>query len=334
MKATDTVGVRDVTLTRLGLGTAPLGGLFRPVRDADAAATIEAAWDLGLRLFDTAPLYGYGRAEQRLGSTLRARPRAEFVVATKVGRLLREPSPGAAWEFDTTQEHAGQPFYKDTGSAVPVFDFSYDGALRSLEESLTRLGLDRVDIVHVHDPEQHVQQAVDGAYRALLRLRDEGVIGAVGLGIDYAEPAVEILRAVDLDCVLIAGRWTLLDQAAGQELLPLAAERGVAVIAAGVYNSGVLANPGAVTATYDYVPSPHDVVVRASTIARVCARHGVPLRAAALQFPFRHSAVAAVLTGARTAAEISENVDLFDSPLPEELWTDLAAECGIGLLSP
>ena len=334
MRATDTVAIGKVTVTRLGLGTAPLGGLFRPVRDEDAAATVRAAWDLGLRLFDTAPLYGYGRAEQRLGGGLRTRPRAEFAVATKVGRLLREPSPGAAWELDTTQEHAGQPFYKDTGPAVPVFDFSYDGALRSLEESLTRLGLDRVDIVHVHDPERHVRQAVDGAYRALVRLRDEGVIGAVGLGIDYAEPAVEILRAVDLDCVLIAGRWTLLDQAAGRELLPLAAERGVAVIAAGVYNSGVLANPGAVTATYDYVPSPHDVVVRASTIAGVCARHGVPLRAAALQFPFRDPAVAAVLTGARTAAEISENVGLFDTPVPEELWADLAAECGIGLVSP
>jgi D-threo-aldose 1-dehydrogenase len=328
VKAAAPTAIRDVTVTRLGLGTAPLGGLFSPVREDDAAATVAAAWDRGLRLFDTAPLYGYGTAERRLGRALRGRPRHEFAVATKVGRLLREPAAGRSWEPDTTQEFDGEPFYKGTGTAVPVFDFSHDGALRALEESLSRLALDRVDIVHVHDADDHVEQAINGAYPALLKLRDQGVIGAVGLGIDRCEPAVEILRAVDLDCVLIAGRWTLLDQSAATALLPLAEARGVAIIAAGVFNSGVLADPSVPTATFDYVPASPAIVARAQAMAAVCAGHGVPLKAAALQFPYRHPAVATVVTGARTAAELAENVALAELPIPERLWADLAMECG------
>jgi D-threo-aldose 1-dehydrogenase len=329
MKAAETSTIRDVTVTRLGLGTAPLGGLFTPVRDDDAAATVDAARDGGLRLFDTAPLYGYGNAERRLGRALAGRPRTEFAVATKVGRLLREPSADRSWELDTTQEFEGEPFYKDTGAALPVFDFSYDGALRALDESLTRLDLDRVDIVHVHDPDDHVQQAIDGAYPALIKLRDEGVIGAVGLAIDHCEPAVQILRAVDLDCVLIAGRWTLLDQNAASALLPLADARGVAIIAAGVFNSGVLADPTAPNATFDYIPSAPAITAKAQEMAVVCARYDVPLKAAALQFPYRHPAVAAVVTGARTPAELTENATLVDLPIPDQLWADLAVECGV-----
>jgi D-threo-aldose 1-dehydrogenase len=329
VKAAETTTIRDVTITRLGLGTAPLGGLFTPVRDDDAAATIDAAWSCGLRLFDTAPLYGYGNAERRLGRGLAGRPRTEFAVATKVGRLLREPSADRSWEVDTTQEFDGEPFYTDTGAAVPVFDFSYDGALRALEESLTRLGLDRIDIVHVHDADDHVDQAIQGAYPALMRLRDEGVIGAVGLGIDHCEPAVQILRAADLDCVLIAGRWTLLDQSAASALLPLAEARGVGIIAAGVFNSGVLADPTAPIATFDYVPSSTTITAKAQAIAAVCTRHGVPLKAAALQFPYRHPAIAAVVSGARTAAELTENATLADLPIPDQLWADLAVECAV-----
>jgi D-threo-aldose 1-dehydrogenase len=329
VKAAATTAIRDVTVTRLGLGTAPLGGLFTPVRDDAAAATIDAAWDRGLRLFDTAPLYGYGNAERRLGRALCGRPRTEFAVATKVGRLLREPAAGRSWQLDTTQEFDGEPFYKDTGAAVPVFDFSYDGALRALEESLTRLALDRVDIVHVHDADDHVEQAINGAYPALMTLRDEGVIGAVGLGIDHCEPAAEILRAVDLDCVLIAGRWTLLDQSAASALLPLAHERGVRIIAAGVFNSGVLADPTVPTATFDYIPSSPTITARAQAMAAVCARYDVPLKAAALQFPYRHPAVATVVTGARTSAELTENAAFAELPIPDQLWTDLAVECGV-----
>ncbi|MDX1891370.1 aldo/keto reductase [Mycolicibacterium sp. 050158] len=321
--------IRDLEVTRLGLGTAPLGGLFTPVAEDDATSTVDAAWDCGIRFFDTAPLYGYGNAERRLGRALEKRPRAEFTVATKVGRLLREPSAIGSAELDTTQEFDGRPFYRGTGREVPVFDFSYDGALRALEESLTRLGLDRVDLVHVHDADDHVEPAIDGAYRALTKLRDEGVVGAIGLGIDHCEPAVEILRAVDLDCVLIAGRWTLLDQSAAVELLPLAEARDVAIIAAGVFNSGVLADPNAPGATFDYVPSDALITARANEMAAVCARHGVPLKAAALQFPHRHPTVAVVLTGARTPAELVENATLADLSIPDDLWADLALECGV-----
>lgn len=326
MKAAEAVAIRDVSVTRLGLGTAPLGGLFTSVGDEAAHATIDAAWELGLRLFDTAPLYGYGTAERRLGLSLSRRPRAEFALATKVGRLLRDPESGSANEPDNTQQYRGEPFYKDIGTAVPIFDFSGDAVLRALEESLTRIGVDRVDIVHVHDPESHVDQAIRSAYPALLKLREQGVIGAVGLGIDFCEPAVEIMQAVDLDCVLIAGRWTLLDRSAGTALLPLAAERGIAVIAAGVFNSGLLADPEAANATFDYVPASADVRTRARALARICAQHDVPLKAAALQFPYRNRAVAAVLTGARSPKEITENVAMMEVPIPDTLWTAVERE--------
>lgn len=332
MKPTDTVPVRGLSLSRLGLGTAPLGGLFTSVPDSEAHATVEAAWDLGLRFFDTAPLYGYGSAEKRLGAVLAGKPRDTFTLATKVGRLLRQVSDGDKRDVDLTQMHEGQPFYKDTSEAVPVFDFSYDGALRSLDESLERLGVDRVDVVHVHDPDDYLDEAINGACRALVELRDQGVIGAVGVGIDYCAPAVRLLDEVDLDCLLIAGRMTLLDHQALSALLPRALERQVAIIAAGVFNSGVLAAP-TVGATFDYVPCSPEILARALGMADVCARHGVPLKAAALHFPYRHPAVAAVVTGARSPAEIAENVELAGLELPTALWEDLAAECGVPELS-
>jgi D-threo-aldose 1-dehydrogenase len=328
VKPTDSVAVRGISLPRLGLGTAPLGGLFASVPDSQAHATVDTAWSLGIRFFDTAPLYGYGSAERRLGKALAGVPRDGYTLATKVGRLLRRVSDGDGADVDRTQMYEGQPFYKDTREAVPVFDFSYDGALRSLEESLDRLGVDRIDIVHVHDPEEHLDEAIDGACRALLELRDQGVVGAVGVGIDYCAPAVRLVEEVDLDCLLIAGRWTLLDHEALGALLPRALERQVAIIAAGVFNSGVLASP-TVGATFDYVPCSPEILARAQRMAGVCARHGVPLKAAALQYPYRHAAVAAVVTGARSPAEISENVELAGVELPEALWEELSAECGV-----
>jgi D-threo-aldose 1-dehydrogenase len=324
----DRVSIRDVTVTRLGLGSAPLGGLFTEVSDDAAAATVARAWDLGLRFFDTAPLYGYGNAERRLGAVLRERDRSAFALETKVGRLLRVVDDPTGWDVDRTQEHEGQPFYRGTGSAVPVFDFSYDAARRSLEESLERLGLDRVDIALVHDPDDHVEIALDGACRALVDLRDQGVVGAVGVGIDHSAPAERFVREADIDCVLIAGRWTLLDDDAGSNLLPAAVEHGVHVIAAGVFNSGVLAD-AARGCTFDYITASDDVVARAMSMARVCARHGVPLKAAALQHPFRHPAVSAVVVGARSPDEIEENVAMAALPLPEALWDDLATECAV-----
>jgi D-threo-aldose 1-dehydrogenase len=303
------------------------------VSDEAALATVTRAYELGLHYFDTAPLYGYGSAERRLGEALSVFPRSSFALSTKVGRLLRNPSTHVArFGVDATQTYEGVPFYKDTGPDVPYFDFTYDGAMRSIDESLSRLDLDYVDLAHVHDPEGHLDQALNGACRALRDLRDQGVVGAVGVGTDYSNTAVRFIEEADIDCVLIAGRWTLLDHDAMNELLPRAASRGVPVIAAGVFNSGVLAssrNGG----TFDYTPCPTEIRERAAKLEMVCGRFDVPLKAAALQFPFSHSAVVSVVVGARSPEEIEENVHLADLEIPEELWHALNEECGVLLVS-
>jgi D-threo-aldose 1-dehydrogenase len=306
------LGATAVEVTRLGLGCAPLGNLYDEVADADASATVDAAWAHGLRLFDTAPLYGHGLSERRLGGALAGRRRDDMVIATKVGRLLvADPPDGAPPTI-----FAGVP------PVHPEFDFSHDGTLRSLEASLERLGLDRVDLLHVHDPDDHLEEALAGAFPALRRLRDEGVVGAIGAGMNDAAPLARIAQEAGVDCVLVAGRLTLLDRSAADELLPRCAANGVSVIAAGVFNSGLLAAPAA-GATYDYAPAPAVLVQRARALAEICAEHGAPLKAAALQFPLRHPAVAAVVVGARTRAEIDENVALFESELPNDLWAAL-----------
>jgi D-threo-aldose 1-dehydrogenase len=290
----------------LGLGTAPLGGLYDAVDDETSEATVERAWSLGVRLFDTAPYYGSGLAERRLGAVLQAHPREEFTVSTKVGRLLRPgDSRGDGW-------HGAPPL-------EAYFDFSYDAALRSLDESLGRLGLDRVDIALVHDPDDHYEEALTGAFRALARLREEGVVRSIGVGMNQTELLCRFAREADPDCFLVAGRYTLLDRSATRELLPLCAERGIAVIAGGVFNSGVLADGE----TYDYAPAPPAVRERVAGLRAACARHGVPLAAAAVQFPSRHPAVASVLAGCRTPAEVEEDVRLFALELPQSLWQEL-----------
>jgi D-threo-aldose 1-dehydrogenase len=291
-------------LGRLGLGTAPLGGLYQAV-DADTAhAIVDRAWELGVRTFDTAPHYGSGLAEQRLGAALHDRPRDEFVVSTKVGRLLR---PGVS-------EWQGAP------ALEAYFDFSYDASLRSLEESLERLGVDRVDIALVHDPDDHYDEALTGAYRALAQLRDEGVVGAIGVGMNQSELLCRFARETNPDCFLLAGRYTLLDRSGAEELLPLCAEREVAVIAGGVFNSGVLAGG----TTYDYRSAPPNVLERVERLREVCASWNAPLPAAALQFPLRHQSVGTVLVGCRTPDEVEENVRLLEQELPWELWEELA----------
>jgi D-threo-aldose 1-dehydrogenase len=330
VKATDSIQIRNVAVTRLGLGSAPLGGLFQPVDTAVAHATVQRALDLGLRFFDTAPLYGYGSAETRVGGALSHHARDSFAVATKVGRLLRDVSEGSHWDVDRTQFHDGEPFYKDTGAKIPVFDFSYDGAKRSLEESLERLGLSRIDIAYVHDPDDHLDTAIAGAYEALEDLRSQGLVGAIGVGTDYTSTATRFVNETDIDCVLIAGRYTLLDQDALQVLLPRCLARGVSVVAAGVFNSGVLATP-VDNPTFDYVPCPPQIAERALKMAHICREFGVSLKAAALQFPYRHPAVAAVVVGARTPDEIEENVRLAGAELPVDLWEALARECGVPL---
>jgi len=308
------LGRTALTVTRFGLGTAPLGGLFEAVDEATGVGVIERAWDAGVRFFDTAPLYGHGLAETRLGKVLRQKPRGEFTLASKVGRLLRAdalPEPGQSW--------------RGTPPVNPVFDFSYDGVMRSFEESLVRLGLERIDILHIHDPDHHHDEAITGAYRALDRLRADGAIGAVSAGMNQAEMLTRFAREADFDCFLLAGRYTLLDQVALKELLPECVKRGIAIIAGGVYNSGILADPKP-GAHYNYQTAPAELLERARRIRDVCSRHGVPLKAAAVQFPLGHPAVACVVVGCRNAAQLDESLEMFAVEIPPKLWRDLKAE--------
>jgi D-threo-aldose 1-dehydrogenase len=316
MRSTE-LGRGGVTVTDLSFGAAALGNLFAPVGDEEAAAVVDAAWSAGIRYFDTAPHYGLGLSERRLGAALAQRPRGEFTVSTKVGRLL-EPLP----------EPAGDDLAQ--GFAVPathrrVWDFSADGVLRSIEASLERLGLDAVDIVYLHDPDDHLDQALREAYPALERLRSEGVVGAIGAGMNQAEALTRFVRETDIDAVLLAGRYTLLDQSALTALLPAAARRGVSVVVGGVFNSGLLADPRP-DATYDYTRAPTALVERALALKGATERHGVPLRAAALRFPFGHPAVASVLTGARSPEEVRDTVEQLRHPILDQVWADLRTE--------
>ncbi len=299
-------------LTELGLGTAPLGGLFSPVSDADADAAIEWAWSLGIRYFDTAPLYGFGLAERRLGRFLRRQRRESFVLSTKVGRLLRR--------CDTAP--AEDRHYKGTPIERPKFDYSYDGVLRSVEESLDRLGLDRADILLVHDPDDHYDAAISGAFRALQRLRDDGTVRAIGAGMNQSKMLVRFAEAVPVDCFLLAGRYTLLDQDALKALLPLCQARRIAIILGGVYNSGILANPQ-IGATFNYENADAVLVARAQELETLCRKHGTELKAAAIQFCLAHPAVTVALQGARSAQEVAENVAMRELPVPLEFWREL-----------
>jgi D-threo-aldose 1-dehydrogenase len=321
MNPTDRVpfGKTSLATTRLGLGSAPLGGLFNPVSDATAHAVVRHAHDAGLRFFDTAPLYGYGSAEQRMGHVLAQQPRDEFVLATKVGRLLRRPEAAGS---GLDAEGAGQ--FLEAPPLVPVFDFSYDAVMRSFGESLERLGVDRIDVLHIHDPDTHFEPALSGAYKALDKLRSEGTIKAVGSGMNQAEMLARFAREGDFDCFLVAGRYTLLDQAALPELLPICEQKKIAIIIGGVYNSGILANLDNVErATFNYQPAEQRWLDKARQIKAVCDRHGVPIQAAALQFPLAHPAVVVVLTGARSTEELNQNLAFMRQPIPADLWAEL-----------
>lgn len=321
------LGRTELRATRLGVGTVPIAGLYEPVSEAQAQATLQRAYDLGVRYFDTAPLYGYGVAEQRLGQFVAGVQRSDVLVATKVGRLLQNQRPG------DEPSHRGplrDRQFKSGSELEPVFDFSYDGALRSLEASLARLGLSHVDVLLIHDPDDHYAAALNGAYRALEKLRGEGVIRAIGAGMNQPEMLTRFARETDMNCFLMAGRYTLLDQSALVELLPTCEARGISIIIGGVFNSGILANPGE-HATYNYQPAERSIVDRALRIEAICQRHGVPIAAAAVQFPLAHPAVATVLTGVRSPAEIEANARLFQHPIPDALWAELKAE---GFLAP
>jgi D-threo-aldose 1-dehydrogenase len=314
------LGRSPVYVTELSLGGAAIGNLFTEVSDDDARAAIDAAWDGGIRAFDTAPHYGLGLSERRLGEGLRHRPRDEYVISTKVGRLL-EPAGSAST--------AAAPLGRDAeGFAVPAryvrrFDFSADGVLRSLEASLERLGVDRIDIALIHDPDDHGEQALREAYPALERLRAEGTIRAIGAGMNQTAMLTRFVTETDVDAVLVAGRYTLLDRSAERDLLPAATRRGVSVIAGGVFNSGLLADPVA-GATYDYREAPPELIDRARLLAQACEQSGVPLRAVAARFPLTHPAVTSVLIGARNAAEISDAIRLRALDISPSLWDALA----------
>jgi D-threo-aldose 1-dehydrogenase len=312
------VRATGIELTSLGLGCAQLGNLYRPTSDDDARATVDAAWDVGIRYFDTAPHYGLGLSERRLGAELAGRRRDELVLSTKVGRLL-EP----------VEQVTGAD---DEGFAVPAThrrrrDYSRDGILRSLEASLRRLGLDRIDVLFVHDPDEHYREVLDGAYPALHELREQGVVGAIGAGMNQAEMLADFARNTDMDLLMLAGRYTLLEQDALDDLLPTCEARGVSVVAAGVFNSGLLARdrPPA-DAKYDYEDAAPELIERARRIADVCERHGVSLPEAALAFPLAHPSVASVCIGARSAAQIRRNAELFEADIPAGLWAELRAE--------
>ena len=307
------LGARGPVVTAVGLGCAPIGNLYTAVGDAEAAATVDAAWQAGVRYFDTAPLYGHGLSERRLGAALARHPRDSYVLSTKVGRLLRPPGATRA-----------ESVFASVPDVEPVFDFSRDGVLRSIDESLLRLDVDHIDVVLVHDPDDHEAEAMVGAFPTLIDLRDQGVIGAVGAGMNQAEMLDRFVQRVDLDCVLLAGRYTLLDRTGAESLLPRCVERGVGVVLGGVFNSGLLVDPDA-HPTYDYGAVPPEIAARARRMRSVCQRHGIALPAAAVRFALAHPAVTALLVGARTPGEVDADVAFAAATIPDAFWTELDA---------
>ena len=313
------IGGTDVMVAELGLGGAFLGR--DEVEDATAAATIQTAVAAGVRLLDTAPLYGRGQSERRFGLGLAGVPREAYVLATKVGRRL-------PLDLAPAERPAG------AGGDAPYFDFSYDGTLRAAEASLGRRGVDAVDIPHIHDPDNAEQAALDGAYQALRRLKEEGVCRAIGAGMNQAGMPARFARAAEFDCFLLAGRYTLLDQVGLRELLPLCAEKTISIIVGGPYNSGILARGARPGATYNYQPAPPALLEKTARIEAVCARHDVPLRAAALQFPLGHSVVAAVIPGADSPEQVQDNLRMIQWPIPAAFWEELRAEALIAPEAP
>ena len=311
------LGRSAVEVTELGFGGGPLGGLFTPLDDDTAAAALAAAWDCGIRYFDTSPHYGIGQSERRIGSFLRGKPRAEFTLSTKVGRLL------------IPQEAAGR---MDESFQVPathrrVWDFSRDGVLRSFEDSLTRLDTDRIDVLFLHDAEDHFEAALRDGYPALAELRAQHAVGAIGAGMYDTAKLTRLVQETDVDVVMLAGRYTLLNHSAVDDLLPACAARGVSVLAVSVFNSGILATPRpAAGATFDYEPAAPELLRRAHRIADVCEAYGVTLPQAAMAFPLLHPVVAGIVIGMRSAEEAQRNAEAFRAEVPAGLWADLRSE--------
>jgi D-threo-aldose 1-dehydrogenase len=321
------IGSTGVQVTRLGFGAASIGGLYHLVDHAVAMDTVAAALEVGVGYLDVAPQYGFGTSERRLGEGLRDVPRDRYVLSTKVGRLIRhrhDVPPGVRADAPPSQFPAVDPDLRI------VWDMSRDGVRRSLDESRARSGIERIDIVYIHDPDEHMAVALDQAAPALVELRDQGVLGAVGVGANTVSVLQRFVEQADIDVILLANRYTLLEQSALATLLPACVERGVSVVIGGVLNSGLLADPRP-GATYDYAEAPPELLARAQRLAVVCDRHGVPLKAAAVQFVLAHPAVVSVLAGVRSRQRLEEYRTLFAWDIPVALWEELRAE---GLLPP
>ncbi|MBY8918392.1 aldo/keto reductase (plasmid) [Nitratireductor sp. L1-7-SE] len=333
MRASDPVALRastaqPVTLTRMGFGGAPLGNLYRRVEEADAQATLQAAFDGGMRYFDTAPQYGLGLSEQRFGQAIRRFGRDAITLSTKVGRLLEDCPPDAVTPTA----------FVDTPQKKIVYDYTYDGVMRSHEASLARLGVERVDILLVHDVDvfthgsqeasaAKVRELFDGGgYRALCELKEAGQVRAIGAGVNEWQVCERLLGLGDFDAFLLAGRYTLLEQEALDSFLPLCVKRDVGIILGGPYNSGILATGAIEGARYNYEPAPADILERVRRIEAVCAAHGVRLIEAALQFVMGHPAVRTVIPGAMTPEEVQANIALFSRNVPAGLWSDLKGQ--------
>ena len=307
------LGSSGLEVTCVGLGCAALGGLYGDIPEEQADAVVARALALGLNLFDTAPLYGSGKSELRVGRALAGVPRDSYVLCTKVGRVL-EPTDGEEREEGI---FANPPPFK------PVFDFSYDGVMRSFEESLERLGVDRIDVLHIHDPDDHYDEAIGSAYPALDKLRGEGVISAVSAGMNQSGMLVSFARAGEFDCFLLAGRYSLLEQGALDELLPLCLEKDIGILAGGTYNSGILAKGARAGAKYDYDDAPTEIIEKAQGIEEVAARHGVNVKAAASQFALAHPAIVAIIPGTRQPDRVTENAELLKLSIPADFWEEL-----------
>lgn len=315
----------DLEVTAFGFGTAPVGNIFREIDEETSRAMFERAWDAGVRYFDTAPMYGHGLSELRTGEALRWKRRDDFVLSSKVGRLLA-PAPRASIDFAPWNNAA--PF-------KARFDYSYDGVMRSFEDSLQRMALERMEICFIHDIDRFTrgadqpkvfEEAMDGAWRALSKLRDEGLVKAIGVGVNEWEVCQAALETHDFDCFLLAGRYTLLEQEALDTFLPLCEARGAAVAVGGGFNSGILATGAVEGAKYNYSPAPAEVMQKVARIEAVCASHDVPLPAAALQFVVAHPAVPTFVAGTRTVAQLEQNLAWFEHPIPAEFWADLKAK--------
>lgn len=310
-------------ITDMGFGAAPIGNFLRPIPEHEAGAMIERAWDAGMRYFDTAPYYGHGLSELRLGHYLRWKPRRDYVISSKVGRVLTA----------ARREDIDFKPWVDGAAFKSRFDYSYDGTMRSFEDSLQRLGLEHIDILFIHDadvfthgPEMqkvYFRQAMDGCYRALVKLREQGLVKAIGVGVNNWEVMLDFMKAGDFDTLLVAGRYTLLEQEPLDELLPLCERRGTALVIGGGFNGGILATGAVPGAKWNYAPAPAPIMEKVRKIEAVCKRHNVPLAAAALQFLLAHPAVASHVPGTRTVEQMNQNLALVAHPIPKAFWQEL-----------